>query len=135
MSEEAVKAPIRVLVVDDSADFGRLLEMLLRIERDFECVGVLESADELVPQALARQARVVVLDLTMPGRDPLDALTELVGKTDAVHVLVHSGYDDPEVRARARQAGARGLVSKQHEPTRLMEAIRRVARGESLFDG
>ncbi len=99
-----------------------------------ECVGVLESADALVETVLANGPSVVLLDLTMPGKDPLMAIREVAAAAPACRVLAFSGYDGPARIDNIIDLGAWGLVSKDSEPATIVEAIRRVARGEIVRD-
>ena len=64
---------IRVLCVDDSRDVTNMLARLMSFETDVMCVGELNSADRLVAEVGALRPDVVLIDLTMPGRDPLGA--------------------------------------------------------------
>ena len=76
---------------------------------------------------------IVVLDLTMPGRTPLEALGELSRTNPGVRTIVFTGHDDPSTITAAADAGAWGLVSKMGEPGDLIKAVRRVAAGEACF--
>lgn len=126
---------VRVLCADDSIDMTRLLARLLDGEHDLTCVGVLASADELVAEAVRLRADVVVVDLTMPGLDPLEAVGSLGRVLPGVRVLVFSGYDDPATVDAVFASGAWGIVSKSDPPRAVVEAVRRVARGETCFPG
>lgn len=116
--------PIRVLCADDQPDMRLLLQRLIDDQPDMTTVGALDTADELVEQVGARKPDVVVLDLTMPGRHPLEALRELSLREPKVRVLVMSGYDDPATVDSALDAGAWTLVSKHDEPRAVLKAIR-----------
>ena len=120
----------KVLCVDDSADIAGLCRRFVDAEPDMACAGVLESADALVERVLEARPDVVLLDLTMPGKDPLMAVRELAVAAPWCRVLAFSGYDDEERLMGIVEAGAWGLVSKDSDPARLVQAIRRVAGGE-----
>jgi len=66
----------------------------------------------------------VVLDLTMPGPDPVEAIRVLAERAPSCRVIAFSGYDDPETKDEVCRAGAWGLVSKHGEPRDLLRAIR-----------
>lgn len=123
---------IRVLCVDDSRDITTVLRQCLDREPDMECVGTLHSADDLVSQVSERRPDVVLLDMTMPGRNPLAVLRELggvaAGNHRGVRVIVFSGRDDQEVVERAAEAGARGFLSKDAEVPQILGAIREAAQ-------
>jgi DNA-binding NarL/FixJ family response regulator len=120
-----------VLCVDDAPDVIRMLRMMIAGEPTLLCVGLLSSADRLVEEAVAHRPHVVLLDLTMPGRDPLAALEELSRTCPSARVLGFSGFDD---RARVNaviEAGGWGLVSKDSGGWEaILAAIQQVARGQ-----
>jgi two-component system invasion response regulator UvrY len=122
---------IRVMIVDDSRDITSILVQCVDGEVDMMSVGTLRSADELVKQVDERRPDVVLLDMTMPGKDPLAALRELTQSSaseQAVRVILFSGSDEHEVHDAATQAGACGFLSKQAEVPVILNAIRAAAR-------
>ena len=121
-------AGTRVLSVDDSTDIAELSQRMLSRQAGIVGVGVRSSAENLVEDAVRLRADVVVLDLGMPGPDPLEAARALAERTDC-RIVVMSGDDDPETVDRAIEAGASGFVSKHAEPADLAEAVRTVASG------
>jgi DNA-binding NarL/FixJ family response regulator len=120
----------KVLCVDDSPDIGGLCRRMIDAEPDMACVGVLTRADELVDHVIQTRADIVVLDLTMPGKEPLEAVRELTEAAPWCRVLAFSGHDDHQLLMTVSEAGAWGLVSKGMDPGRLTKAIRQVAGGE-----
>jgi DNA-binding NarL/FixJ family response regulator len=123
---------IKVLVVDDSAAISELYALVIDRTDGLECVGTLASADDLVAEVARLRPDVVLLDLTMPGKDPLAALAELEAAPHQARVIAFSGYDDDATVESVISAGAWGLVSKQEPPTSVIEAVRRVMRGEII---
>ncbi len=119
----------RILCVDDSADLSDMILRTLALEPDFEPVGALPSADALIEKIRDTLADIALLDLTMPGVDPLNALRELTATGSPCRVIVMSGYDDPDTVASAMDAGAWGFVSKHREIPDIIHAIRTVAAG------
>lgn len=128
-SSSAQTAPIDVLIVDDSPDLTAMMSMLLSSESDMRVVGVLHDAGKLAGTLGTLRPRVVLLDLTMPGVPPLDALREVKGECElqATRVIAYTGHDDPSVAAAAMAAGAWGLLSKGDDPSCVVAAIRKAA--------
>jgi DNA-binding NarL/FixJ family response regulator len=126
---------IRVLWVDDSPDLLSAYTRLVRRTPGLEMIGTLDSADDLVSESARLSPDVVVIDLTMPGKEPLSAVTELSGKLPNVRSIVFSGYDDHATVQSAVDAGAWGLVPKLKGglPGDVLGAIRRVIQGEMCF--
>lgn len=134
---KAVKSSsrIRVLCVDDCPDIIAALELVFGIDGTMECIGGLRSANKLVGEVQRHSPPpdVVVLDATMPGMNPLEALRQLVTTCPLTRTIIYSGCDDPELVDLARTAGAWGYVSKGAEPTVLLDAVREVASGSTVF--
>lgn len=137
----AMAAKIRVLFVDDNRDLLTVLRMVINAETDMRCVGGLASADHLVaevrrlcthpprPTPDAAAQLVVILDATMPGKDPLEAMSELAAAFPQVRTIIYSGHAGPVFIDRAINAGAWGYVSKRHEPAVIIRAVREVSAG------
>jgi two-component system response regulator DesR len=124
---------IKLLCVDDNAKLRSAWERLLGREKDLELVGVLSAADDLVKTACEKGADVVLLDLTMEGKEPLEAVAELARDCPWVKVVIYSGASTPELIDRAMAAGAWGYVDKLAEPASVIDAIRRVFGGEVVL--
>src|SRR5437879_5558032 len=125
---------IRVLCVDDSRRLTDAWARLFRLQPDLDLVGALPNADTLIEAAGAQRPDVVLMDLTMDGRDPLEALAELSRLHPEVRVIICTGHCDPELIARVLDAGAWGCIRKTQEPGAIMDAIRRVAEGKTPED-
>lgn len=125
--------PTRVLCVDDNPDMTAAMRMLIDTEPRMECVGCLSSADRLVHELRRLRPDVVLLDATMPGKDPLQAISEIAAEFPAIRTIVLSGHDDPAFIERAGSAGARGCLSKRDEPGTILRAVREVAAGNAWW--
>ncbi len=124
---------ITVMCVDDSNDIVELFRNLIDNEPDMACVGTLTSADQLIIEVEKLLPSIVLLDLSMPGKDPIQALQELSTTRPETRVIVFSGYDDEANALSAVEAGGWGLISKHEEPEAVFQAIRAVASGEVVF--
>ncbi|MGH7133372.1 MAG: response regulator, partial [Phycisphaerales bacterium] len=78
---------------------------------------------------------VVILDATMPGKDPIEAMRELASSYPEVKTIVYSGYNQPEFVDRVIDAGAWGSVSKHDNPDCVIRAISEIVRGRVVFPG
>lgn len=121
---------ISILVVDDNEDMTSMLARIIDGEPDMACVGTLACADELV-ETIARVApSVALLDLTMPGRNPLEAMAEASARFPQTRIIVLSGHDDPARIDEAIDRGAWGFVAKHSDVQQVLAAVRAVASGE-----
>jgi DNA-binding NarL/FixJ family response regulator len=125
--------PIRILIVDDHAVVRKGLVMVLRLNPDFEIVGEAENGRRAVEMALTLQPDLVLLDLIMPEMDGAATAAALRTKTPDVRILILTGIELDEGVIDLLAAGVDGYVPKDIEPEELVEAIRRVAAGESYL--
>ncbi len=119
---------LRVLCVDDNVDFARLFANILAYEDDMMSAGTLTNADTLEADVERLGATVVLLDLSMPGRDSWEAIKGLVAQRPQVRIIAFSGYDDEETCQRAVAAGCKGLISKSVDPVSVVATIRALCR-------
>jgi DNA-binding NarL/FixJ family response regulator len=124
---------IRVLIADDHALARGGLRGMLAADDEVEVVG--EAEDGLVAVELAQRERpdVVVMDIRMPRLDGIEATRRLVASPVPPRVLVLTTFDLDEYVYEALQAGASGFMLKDAPPSQLLEAVRAVARGDTLL--
>ena len=120
---------IRVLIVDDNRDVTLAMRMIIEDEHDMVCAGCVDDAGVVSDAASRLQPNVIIMDLTMPGRDPLQIIGELHASMPDVRTIVYSGTDDNAMVDRAIEAGAWGFVRKTSGTRELLESIRAVAHG------
>ena len=124
---------IRVLMVDDEPRLLQAWTQLLAGESEVKLVGTRSLADGLAAVVDELSPQVVVIDLTMPGSDPLDVVRQLSSSHPDVRAVAHSANNDPLLVQEAFDAGAWAFVDKVAAGTDLVDVIRRVARGEVVF--
>jgi DNA-binding NarL/FixJ family response regulator len=120
---------IRILCVDDHAEIRRLFSLVMEDRPEFEVVGTSESAEDLEAKLEELAPDVVVLDISMPGREPLDAMKAAITRFPSVRFLVASSYDHGPMVQKAFSAGATGYLVKGAPFDEMADAIRNVARG------
>lgn len=121
---------IRILLVDDHAVIRTGLATLLNAEPDMEVVGEASNGFDAINKTLDLNPDVVVMDVTMPGTDGLEATRQIVEKRANVRVLVLTIHDERRYLHQFLRAGASGYFVKHAEPAELVTAVRAVARGE-----
>ncbi len=118
-----------MLCVDDHELIADGLAARMAVEPDLECVGHLESADLLVATVKELRAQVVLLDLSMPGPDPLERLVDLKRACPEVAVVVLSAHVRDHFIDTALARGASGYFSKYDSSASIFEGIRRATLG------
>ncbi|MBT8488797.1 MAG: response regulator transcription factor [Gemmatimonadetes bacterium] len=123
-------SPTTVLLVDDHAMFRAGIRALLESEGAVEVVGEASSGDSAVDMVRELKPDVVVMDLSMPGSNGLEATRRITALGLDTHVLVLTVHAEEEYLLPVVDAGASGYLTKTSADTDLLEAIRVVARGQ-----
>jgi DNA-binding NarL/FixJ family response regulator len=126
--------PTRIFLLDDHEIVRRGLRELLEAEDDLEVVGEAGTAAEALARIPATRPDVAVLDVRLPDGDGVSVCREVRSQDAAVRCLMLTSFSDDEALFSAIMAGASGYVLKQVRGTDLVDAVRRVGRGESLID-
>ena len=134
MSNDEVKRPIRVYLLDDHEVVRRGLCDLLQRDGDIEVVGESGSAPEAAARIPALRPDVAVLDGRLPDGSGIEVCREVRSVDPSIAVLILTSYDDDDALFSAIMAGAAGYVLKQIRGADLVGDVRRVAAGQSLLD-
>ena len=124
---------IRVLVVDDHPVVRGGLVGWLAAQPDLEVVGEAGDGLEALAAVASLEPDVVLMDLRMPRMDGVSATERLASAHPSVRVLVLTTYDTDADIIRAVEAGATGYLLKDTPRTRLVDAVRAAARGETVL--
>jgi two-component system response regulator DevR len=125
---------LRIVLVDDHEVVRLGLRTLLERQPDLIVVGEAETANEAVQAVESLAPDVVVLDIRLPGRSGVEACAEIKRRRPETKIVVLTSYAEDEVLLDAIAAGAEGYVLKQVGSDDLVQALRRVGRGERLLD-
>jgi DNA-binding NarL/FixJ family response regulator len=124
--------PIRILIADDHPVFRFGMRALLESETDFEVVGEASTGDETVALTDELQPEVILMDITMPGLNGIEATRHILDRHPNTGILIVTMLDDDSLFPALR-AGARGYLLKGAEGDETLRAIRAVAHGEAIF--
>jgi two-component system response regulator DevR len=125
---------IKVFLLDDHEIVRRGLRELLEAAGDMEVVAEAGTAEEALRRVPATSPDVAVLDVRLPDGDGVQVCREIRSRMPQVQCLMLTSYADDEALFDAIMAGASGYVLKQIRGTELVDAIRKVASGQSLLD-
>lgn len=125
--------PTRILLVDDHALFRAGVRSLLRGAPGLRVIAEASDGREALGLVAKRKPEVVLMDITMPGLNGLDATARLAAEFPDVGIVVVSMHADEPYVQRAFQAGARGYLLKHSGRAELELAIRTVARGDTYL--
>jgi len=124
---------LKILIADDHAIFREGLRSLFEKEQGITVVGEAGNGNEAVE--LSRQLRpdVVLMDITMPGLNGIEATRRIVAEGGEVRVLAFSMESDRRFVVEVLEAGASGYVLKEAHFKELIAAVRAVAGGDKYF--
>lgn len=118
-----------ILLVDDHRIIRDGLRAMLEASGDFQVVGEAETGGQAVALAARLRPHLVVMDLSLPGINGIEATIELLRESPASKVVILSMYDDEASVVQAMRSGARGFVLKKASQADLIAALHAVARG------
>jgi two-component system response regulator NreC len=133
-ADEAPAGAIRIVLADDHVVVRRGLELLLCAEEGFDVVASAGDVDAAIRAARGYKPDVLVLDLNMPGGSSVDAIPRILQASPKTSVAVLTMQNEPALAREALSAGASAYVLKEAAVDELVEAVRRVARGETYLN-
>jgi len=125
---------IRVFLLDDHEIVRRGVRELLEANDDIEIVGEAGTAEEAMARIPALKPDVAVVDMRLPDGNGVEVCREVRSRDETIQCLVLTSFADDEALFDSIMAGAAGYLLKQIKGTDLVDAIRRVASGQSLLD-
>lgn len=125
---------IRVLIADDHTIVRHGLRQILSSEQDMSVSAEAQNGQEVLDIVRREPVDIVVLDISMPGRNGLETLKELKRHYPGIAVIVLSMHPKDQYAVRVIKAGASGYITKESAPSELVVAIRKACRGEKYID-
>ena len=122
---------LRILIADDHPIVRDGLRTLIITESGMELVGEAVNGAEAVVKAHALKPDVILMDLVMPVKDGIQAITEIKQSDSHVSILVLTSFSEEDKVFPAIRAGAMGYLLKDSSPEQLLQAIYDVHRGEA----
>jgi DNA-binding NarL/FixJ family response regulator len=122
---------IDVVVVDDHPVVRHGVSLMLESHGDIRVVAACSNAADAVEAVREHHPQVVLMDLSMPGRDGTAATRDIVGLDADVAVVALTSFSDQDRILDALDAGAVGYLLKDCDPAEIVDAVRTAARGES----
>jgi two-component system, NarL family, response regulator DevR len=125
---------VRVFLLDDHEVVRRGLRELLEADGDLEVVGEAGTAEQALSRIPPTRPHVAVLDVRLPDGDGIEVCREVRSRHPEVQCVMLTSFTDDDALFEAMLAGATGYVPKQLKGADIVDAVRRVAEGQSLLD-
>ncbi|MCK4950421.1 MAG: response regulator transcription factor, partial [Gammaproteobacteria bacterium] len=120
---------IKILIADDHAIVRQGLKQILMDTPDMDVAGEATNGIEALTKIREEEWDVVLLDMSMPGKNGLDVLKQAKNEQKKLPILILSMHPEDQYAVRALKAGAAGYITKGCPPEQFITAIRRAARG------
>ena len=124
---------ITVMIVDDHPVVREGLTAIFKSQKDIKIIAEAGDGDEALKLYDELYPDVVLLDLRMPNKDGLHAIIELMTRNPKPRIIVMTTYESEEDIRRTLKAGAKGYLAKGTAPQEIRDAVRKVAKGDSLL--
>lgn len=119
----------RIVIVDDHAIVRKGLRQILADSPDMAVVAECDNGQELLRLLEKNEYDLILLDISMPGRNGLDVFKQVKAQKPDLPVLFLSMHPEEQYAVRALRAGASGYITKESAPDELVAAIRKVSQG------
>jgi two-component system response regulator NreC len=124
---------IKILLADDHSVMRTGLRLVLERQEDFQVVGEASDGREAVALAQQHKPDVIVMDVTMPNLNGIEAARQISGAVPQASIVMLSMHSDEAYVLRALKAGARGYLLKESAESDLIAAVRTVHAGKAFF--
>jgi len=125
---------IRLVITDDHATIRDALKLLLGSQPDLQVVGEATNGEQALEAAVALRPDVLLMDVSMPGMNGLQATAAVKSRVPSVNILTLTRHAEESYLGELLRAGASGYALKQSSSTELINAIRTVASGRPYLD-
>ena len=120
----------RILIIDDHVMVREGVAEIIKHEPDLDVCGTATTANEGLDAVNKLKPDLVIVDITLPGKNGIEFIKDARAQHPDLRILVMSMHDESLYADRALRAGGRGYIRKQEGGDKLIEAMRRVLRGE-----
>jgi DNA-binding NarL/FixJ family response regulator len=128
--QKEVQNASRILIIDDHPLVRESLKKIIQRESDLKVCGEAEDRDRALELASDTQPHLAIVDLTLKSSYGLELIKDLCNHHPEVKIVVLSMHDEALHAERVIRAGARGFISKQEVPVKILRAIRQVLNGQ-----
>jgi DNA-binding NarL/FixJ family response regulator len=128
-----VETSFRILIADNYEPWRLYVSSTLQYDQSLQIVGVASDGLDAVQKAIELTPDLVVLSVTLPKLNGIQAAKQISEAVPSVKLLFASQIVDADVMAEALKNGAHGYVWKMHAQTELLTAIRAIRRGEKFI--
>lgn len=123
----------RIIIADDHAVVRTGLQLILDGTDDLEICDEAATGQELIEKLEKNNYDLVILDISMPGKDSMDTLNEIKNRWEKLPVVIFSMNPDEVYSIRMMRNGASAYINKETNPKHIIEVLRTVLNGKKYF--
>jgi DNA-binding NarL/FixJ family response regulator len=124
---------IKILIADDHGIIRKGIKQIHSRTSDIEVTAEASTGQEALEKIWTSHFDLVILDISLPGRNGLEILKQIKSQKPKLPVLILSMYPEEQYAVRVLRAGASGYLTKESDKNELVEAIRRIAEGKKYI--
>jgi two-component system response regulator FimZ (fimbrial Z protein) len=124
---------IRVAIADDHAVIRKGLQLFIGEDESIELVGEAADGEQLLELLKTTQIDILLLDIDMPKINGLALLRDLETAYPKLRTIILSMHPEKIYGINARRMGAKGYISKENDPSMILESVKSVAEGKTIF--
>jgi two-component system invasion response regulator UvrY len=124
---------IKVLITDDHPVVRKGLKDILETCSEIKVTGEAGQGGELLEKLLHNDYDVILLDISLPGRNGLDMLKDIISNNRGITVIMLSVHPEEQYAVRALKLGASSYLTKSAEPHEIIMAVKRAAQGKKYI--
>lgn len=125
---------IRIVIAEDHQALIDGIKLSLEFENDIQVIGEANDGEALIELVRRKLPNVVITDIRMPKCDGISATKIIKAEFPSIQVVGFSMFDQPEAIEQMKEAGASGYIMKNSSLSKVVEAIRTVAKNQPFFD-
>lgn len=126
---------IKTAIVEDQTRYRDLLKLILEGSDKIQLLFEREHCRNIIDDVVKQMPDVLIMDIDLPGRSGIDAVTELKDVFPEMRILMLTVFEDEEKIFGAIKAGANGYLLKKDSPQRILDAIQELYEGRSSMNG
>lgn len=123
----------RILIADDHDVVRQGVQLVLRARPDWEVIGEADNGIDAVSKTKSLKPDLLILDVSMPGKDGLEVIRDLAHARVSSKILVLTMHESKELAAKVQESGASGYVVKTSAARDLVQAIQKIFDGGTFF--
>jgi DNA-binding NarL/FixJ family response regulator len=123
----------RILIADDHDVVRQGVRLILRKQKEWQIIGEAENGADAMEKIKSLKPDLVILDISMPGKDGLEIISEMKKSASPTKILVLTMHESTELAASVQQSGASGYVVKTGAGSDLIRAMQEIFDGRPFF--